>query len=69
MMIRINRIFVVNSLGMILDVSEVAVSGIYQLGLGYLNLYINSNIIFSKVTLYIDSIILESLFDEFDERI
>lgn len=67
MMIRINRIFVVNSLGMILDVSKVAVSGIYQLGLGYLNLYINSNIIFSKVTLYIDSIILESLFGEFDE--
>lgn len=52
---------------MILDVSKVAVSGIYQLGLGYLNLYINSNIIFSKVTLYIDSIILESLFGEFDE--
>lgn len=52
---------------MILDVSEVAVSGIYQLGLGYLNLYINSNIIFSKITLYIDSIILESLFGEFDE--
>lgn len=54
---------------MILDVSKVAVSGIYQLGLGYLNLYINSNIIFSKVTLYIDSIILESLFGEFDEWI